>query len=129
MSGPRIAAIQNITDQALIRRYAENQPQAVIRQAVVKLIDDEKFLIQRLTAEPSLSVRATIVETLQTNSLLHEVALTGYHQDVREKALQRMREIGRKSTADVVTAHQALRRRVRTLKAETASRTTVPRQH
>lgn len=117
----RIAAIGKVTDQALLRQWAEKDPQAVIRQAVVTRIADDRFLIQRLRMEPSAAVRVAIVDTLHTKGSLREVAQIAYHQQERNQALGRLRDVFKDQSSDVAKAHEALARRVEALETETDS--------
>jgi hypothetical protein len=117
----RITAISKVTDQVLLCQWAENAPQAAIRQAAVRRIADDRFLVQRLPTEPSVAVRAASIETLREKDSLREVALTAYHQEDREHALQRLKQVVGYQASDVVKAHEALAKRVKALAAETDS--------
>ena len=117
----RVAAIGKATDQVLLRQLAEKDPQAAIRQAAMKRIADDTFLIQRLLTEPSVAVHVAIVDTLHKKDSLRRVALTASYRNDREQALRRLREEFDDSASDVVKVHKELARRVKALATETDS--------
>ncbi|MGC2062407.1 MAG: hypothetical protein WA610_05465, partial [Thermodesulfovibrionales bacterium] len=115
----RVAAIGKVSDQPLLHQWSEKEPQAAIRQAAVWQISEDGFLLQRLPAESSASVRGTIIETLREKGSLRRVALTAYHQENREQAMQRLQKGLQDPAPDVVGAHENLERRVKALADET----------
>jgi hypothetical protein len=60
-----------------------------------------------------------MIETLHSKEALRTVALTAYHQDNRELALQLLKEKLNDPATDVVTAHNQLKNRVTALTTKT----------
>jgi uncharacterized protein YihD (DUF1040 family) len=104
----RQAAIGRLTDQVLLREWATKNPQAAVRQGAVRQIADDSFLVRRIPVESSEAVRGAIIETLHGKSSLREVALTAYHHEDREQALDQLRKHFPDEASDIAQAHQAL---------------------
>ncbi len=110
--------IGKITNQVILRHWAEKDPQAAIRGAAVTRITDDSFLIHRLKIEPSAAVRSAIVKTLHAENSLREIATTAYHRQEREQALRLLKKVFKDPAVDVQRAHKSLARRVDSLAAE-----------
>ncbi len=85
----RVWAVGQMTEQGRLRQLAENHPFTEIRQAAVRGITDDGFLLRQLSVEPSARVRTTIVETLHQEESLTYVYLHAYHEQDRSLALTR----------------------------------------
>jgi len=112
-------AVGKITDQTLVRSLAQRASRAAIREASVRRITDDRFLVQRLSVERSAAVRAALIETLHERNSLHTIALTAYHREDRNQALERLRLAFKDPSRDVAAEHAALAARVNALAAET----------
>jgi len=95
-------AISKLTNQSILRSLAQVSPQAAIRQSAVQRITDDQYLLGRLSIEPSAAVRQSIVETLRTQAALQQVALSGYHRDNRDEALNRLRILSPESAGNAL---------------------------
>ena len=115
----RCVVIGKMRDQALLRQWAVDQPQAVIREAAVRRITDDGFLIKRLRTEQSATVRAAVIETLHEKAAMRQAAIAAYRAVDRGQASRRLEKILGDVPRDVSAAHDALNRRVEALEAET----------
>jgi hypothetical protein len=114
----RIMAISKLTNQSILRSLAQVSPQAAIRQSAVQRITDDQYLLGRLSIEPSAAVRQSIVETLRTQAALQQVALSGYHRDNRDEALNRLRILSPESAGNALAEQKAMDSRAAALRTE-----------
>jgi hypothetical protein len=119
-SGIRIVAIGRLTDQAALCQLSDNDPQAAIRQAAVAGVTDDGYLVRRLAMEPSAAVREAIVATLRGGDSLRDVALGAYHANDRVQALQRLRKVVPTMVSDVEAGQKAIKQQADALAGETS---------
>jgi hypothetical protein len=85
----------------------------------VARVNDDGFLLQQLAVEPSVAVRATIVQAMHGNDALRQATLTAYHKESREKARQRLPASLKVPESEVMLAKVKLDRCVTALATET----------
>ncbi|MBK8180455.1 MAG: hypothetical protein IPK67_16495 [Planctomycetes bacterium] len=121
----RITAISKVTRPDALCRWA-TEPQAAIRQAAVKGIRDDAWLLKRLTLEPSSAVREEIVDTVSRAESLVEVGTTADSEFDRLRALTRLREAVLDAAQTVELAHKAIAAQVAALATQPDGENVLP---
>ena len=115
----RVAAIARLDDTPKLREWAQTAPEAAIRQAAVKRIGGDAFLLARFSGKSSAAVRGAIIETLHEKQALRATARAAYHEPDRLAALKRLRNEMADPAPDIVTAHKELAAQAGALGTET----------
>jgi len=86
----RKAAIEQLTDQAILAEIAKTDKECAVCQVAVKRLTDQALLAEIVKTNKKSEVREAAVEKISDQALLAEIARTDRDMYVCVKALQRM---------------------------------------
>ncbi len=88
----RIRAVENITDQEILKRTAEKDEDEYVRKTAVEMLNDDGVLARILQNDPSAFVRKSAAAKINDEKVLRNAARIDKNAEVRRTSMLRIKD-------------------------------------